>query len=625
MAILNFKMGEYKNLPATKVAGTVYVTTDEQAMYVDISNSKRIRMNQIISYETFSDFTAALSKAVPPYDTQAFYYIVKDNALLKYNVTYGSEYDPDGDGNGVAAAGKWVQINSAAQIEGALASITSRVSNLETWKADTIEPWMTTVNTDLFELSEADIALNNRINDEIARATAAEEKIAKFDGNALVGGALKTEVDRAKAAEEAIAKFDDSGNITSGALKTEVDRAIDAEKALGLRIDNVVGDLANEVIRATNAEGKIATFDNSDNLTGGALYAEQQARTQAITDVQNTHNNFVNNEYTTFKTTATNDINALKDWKPGIDDSIESINGDIETLKLRDTALQNAITDETNRATAAEEKIAKFDGNALAGGALKTEVDRAKAAEERIAIFDASGNITSGALKVEIDRATQAETNLTNNINAISGDLANEVKRATAAEEKIAKFDGDTLTDGALKNVYDDMIKRLQAADAMKYQGAINDTSKLPAVNNVEKGWTYKVTAKIASDAISGVTINWHNTNDKVLRIGDLLIANGTENTANTGTTAGKITSNLSWDHIPSGYVADYNPRLAADSGNSLPNTNAGGTRTTAAITLTKGDDTVDTINFVTLDDNTSLKVSGDNNTIQFSLEWGSF
>lgn len=45
MAILNFKMGEYKNLPTTKVAGTVYVTTDEQAMYVDISNSKRIRMN----------------------------------------------------------------------------------------------------------------------------------------------------------------------------------------------------------------------------------------------------------------------------------------------------------------------------------------------------------------------------------------------------------------------------------------------------------------------------------------------------------------------------------------------------------------------------------------------------
>jgi hypothetical protein len=29
-------------------------------------------------------------------------------------MTYGSEYDPDGDGNGAAAAGKWVQINGTA-------------------------------------------------------------------------------------------------------------------------------------------------------------------------------------------------------------------------------------------------------------------------------------------------------------------------------------------------------------------------------------------------------------------------------------------------------------------------------------------------------------------------------
>ncbi len=787
MAILNFKMGEYKNLANTpKVAGTVYITKDEQAMYVDISDSKRIRMNQIISYDTFSDFTTALSQAVPPYDTQAFYYIIEDNALLKYNTSYGSEYDPDGSGSIAAAAGKWVQINSTAQIEGALAGVAQRVSNLEDWKKDTIEPWKTSVDADLVDLNAEDVALNKRIDDEIARATAAENKIATFNGNTLTGGALKTEVDRATAAENKIATF--SGDtLTGGALKTEADRAKDAEDALGERIDdvvgdlnttnqnltdeiarakkaesdnktaietevnrakaaedkiatfgtdgkvnggalkaeidratqaeidlaedigenleqinNVAGDLADEVTRATNAEEKIATFDNSGKLTGGALYAEQQARVQAITNVQNTHNNFVNGEYTTFKTTATNDINNLKEWKPTVDDAIESINGDITTLQQRDTALQQAITDEASRAKAAEDKIATFTGNTLSGGALKTEVDRAKAAEEAIAKFDASGNITSGALKTEIDRATKAESDLSDDISEVAGDLADEITRAKkaegdnaaaiaaeksraegieaglrtdvnknksdiaaeaakareeegklsqritdngtaisnvagdladeiarakAAEEAIAKFDGNgALTDGALKDVYDDVIDRLQAADAMKYQGAISATSQLPAVKNVEKGWTYKVTAEIASNAVgSGITINWHNTNDKVLRIGDLLIANGTEDTANTGTTAGKITSNLTWDHIPSGYVADYNPHLAADSGTPLANTNVGGSRTTATMTLTKGDDTVDTINFITLDNNASLKVSGDNNTIQFSLEWGSF
>ena len=544
---------------------------------------------------------------------------------------------------------------------------------------------------------------NQNLTDEIARA-----KKAEGDNKT----AIETEASRAKAAENKIATFGTDGQVNGGALKVEIDRATQAESDLAEdigenleRINNVAGDLANEVTRATNAEQKIATFDNSGNLTGGALYAEQQARAQAITNVQNTHNNFVNNEYTTFKTTATNDINTLKEWKPTVDDAIESINGDITTLQQRDTALQQAITDEASRAKAAEDKIAVFTGNTLSGGALKTEVDRAKAAEEAIAKFDASGNvITSGALKTEIDRAKAAESDLADDISEVSGDLdaeitrakaaeaantaaiateksraegveaglrtdvnknkddiaaeaakareeegklsqritangtaisnvagdlANEITRAKAAEEAIAKFDGNgTLTDGALKDVYDDVIDRLQAADAMKYQGAISATSQLPAVRHVEKGWTYKVTTEIASSAVgSGITINWHDSSDKVLRIGDLLIANGTEDTTNTGTTAGKIISDLIWDHIPSGYVADYNPHLAADSGTPLTNTNTniGGSRTTAAMTLTKGDDTVDTINFITLDNNVSLKVSGDNNTIQFSLEWGSF
>lgn len=788
MAILNFKMGEYKNLASTpKVAGTVYITKDEQAMYVDISDSKRIRMNQIISYETFSDFTTALSQAVPPYDTQAFYYIIEDNALLKYNTSYGSDYDPDGSGSGAPAAGKWVQINSTAQIEGALAGVTTRVSALETWKDNTINPWKTSVDADLVELTAEDVALNKRIDDEIARATAAENKIATFDGDTLTGGALKTETDRAKAAEDKIATFN-GDTLTGGALKTEVDRAKAAESALGERIDNVIGDLdttnqnltdeiarakaaeaanktaieteasratatenkiatfdadgkvnggalkdeidrakaaesdlaedigenvaaiadvagdlAGEITRATNAEEKIATFDDNGNLTDGALYDEQQARVQAITNVQNTHNNFVNGDYKNFKTTVTDNINTLQNWKPTVDDAIESINGDITTLQQRDTALQQAITNEESRAKAAENKIATFNGDTLSGGALKDEADRAKAAEDKIATFTGD-TVTGGALKTEIDRAKAAEKDLTdditevatdlaaeitraqgaeaantaaiaaeksraegveaglrtdidkntaaiaaeksraegaesqlsqrittnaNTISNVAGDLASEITRAKAAEEAIAKFDGNgTLTDGALKDVYDDVIDRLQAADAMKYQGAISATSQLPAIGNVEKGWTYKVTSEIASSAVgSGVTINWHDTSDKVLRIGDLLIANGTEDAANTGNTAGKITSGLTWDHIPSGYVADYNPHLAADSGNTLANTNTnvGGPRTTATMTLTKGDDTVDTVNFITLDNNDSLKVSGDNNTIQFSLEWGSF
>jgi hypothetical protein len=46
--MLQFKMGLHDALPTTGKAGTVYVTTDEKAMYVDISDTDRIRLGDII-------------------------------------------------------------------------------------------------------------------------------------------------------------------------------------------------------------------------------------------------------------------------------------------------------------------------------------------------------------------------------------------------------------------------------------------------------------------------------------------------------------------------------------------------------------------------------------------------
>jgi hypothetical protein len=75
MSMLNFKHGSYKNLfnddGSYKVAlnnGTIYVTTDEKAMYVDLDNT-RIRLSQIITLDTYD-----WQQLPPPYSTEAFYY-----------------------------------------------------------------------------------------------------------------------------------------------------------------------------------------------------------------------------------------------------------------------------------------------------------------------------------------------------------------------------------------------------------------------------------------------------------------------------------------------------------------------------------------------------------------------
>ena len=59
MAMLNFKYGLHKNLPAFKSGeniGTIYVTTDEKAMYVDLDGG-RIRLSQIITC-TYAEWNA---------------------------------------------------------------------------------------------------------------------------------------------------------------------------------------------------------------------------------------------------------------------------------------------------------------------------------------------------------------------------------------------------------------------------------------------------------------------------------------------------------------------------------------------------------------------------------------
>lgn len=215
MAMLNFKMGNYAGLDAVaKKAGTVYITKDEKAMYVDISNSERIRLNQICTFATFADFTAALEAKVPPYSTEAFYYIESDNALLKYNAS-GEVYDPDGDGATAPAAGKWIQINSTADVQSALNALTNRVVTLEEWQS-VINAWKTTKDTEIAALQAKDTALDGEIVDLKAADTA-------------LGGRIDQEItDRQEAVKE------------------------------------VADDLAEEVERATKKEGELNTAINAN-------------------------------------------------------------------------------------------------------------------------------------------------------------------------------------------------------------------------------------------------------------------------------------------------------------------------------------------------------------------------
>lgn len=90
MANVLFKKGLLENLPSTKVEGTIYVTTDERAMYLDVSDSQRIRLGDFIEVASI----AALPNASTA-NASALYYAQSENVLAKSNGTSWVQINPD--------------------------------------------------------------------------------------------------------------------------------------------------------------------------------------------------------------------------------------------------------------------------------------------------------------------------------------------------------------------------------------------------------------------------------------------------------------------------------------------------------------------------------------------------
>lgn len=82
---LQFKRGKLAGLSAADITpGTVYITTDERAMYVDYTDgdvAKRMRLGDYVEYAKLTDLTATASTAL---STTAFYFVNEGNMLLRW-------------------------------------------------------------------------------------------------------------------------------------------------------------------------------------------------------------------------------------------------------------------------------------------------------------------------------------------------------------------------------------------------------------------------------------------------------------------------------------------------------------------------------------------------------------
>lgn len=125
--------------------------------------------------------------------------------------------------------------------------------------------------------------------------------------------------------------------------------------------------------------------------------------------------------------------------------------------------------------------------------------------------------------------------------------------------------------------------------------------------SSAQVGHTYKASAEFEVDGIK-------------VHIGDLLIATGDENEE-----TGYIT-NVVWKHVPSGYIADYNPAIevAEDvaGDNEVVLALSSGVAKDETLLANRGD--LGKIKFATAE-GSALTVSADAGKVTFSMVWESF
>lgn len=464
--LLKFKRGVYKDLPENRVAGTIYVTTDEGAMYVDLatgtsSTAERIRIGETIQFTDKAAFADYLEATAPPYDTRAFYYIIGENALLKWVA--------DGSGS-YSQSGKWQQINSTSTLSSALTALTGRVTTIETnlgnvtTRVDTIEQDIDNLQDAVDTKAEKTSleALEKTVND---LSDVVDTKAAQTDLTSLTNRVVAVET-KANTLSETLGSSADAASATGSAYARIKQNAADiATKASAsdlTTLTNTVSDLtavvdkkaeASDVTALTTrvgtAETDISTIKNNiTSLQADVATKADDTEFQAVkTAVGDSSSGLV-------KQVADLESNsATKTELKTVSDKVDKNSSDIATNATAIKNIQDAIGDGSgtgslsSRVTALEDKV----GDETKG--LVKDVDTLESFVGTSSdTANANGSVYARIAKNKDDIATNASNITTNttDIATLKNDTTSLKNRADALETSVGTSNDTASASGSV-------------------------------------------------------------------------------------------------------------------------------------------------------------------------------
>ena len=572
-----FKKGELKNLPSTKSAGTIYVTTDERAMYVDVNDSTRIRLGDFREYATWADIQK-LDKT--NLSTTALYYAVKENVLCKYTGTAWTQINPD-----TICQLKENKL-TGANVDGGV-QITSKITDdKELIKEGSIAIKGGTNVTIAMDGSDVKISAADKETTLAGHYTPVENKGSELKATSGFITAIKRDdkghvvgIDTSEQTTNAVTGVTTTAAVATGEGKTGIDVTTAVSQQSGDTYEgvlNVVGGGATSV-SVDNGSLKVSSTDKSVTAVGnhyvptGYNASKLSAGAGEVISAVNTD---AAGHVTTVTTRQENEVTDLSFSVEAADNGGASISQTIDQKNGTSRTSAKGATIVGDGATT----VSVVDGKVQVSTPVSSESNHYQATGASAGTMNASG--ATGTAKETVQVVTGVTTDKNGHVTGIVSGAATDthanISEVTATANKagfdITVKDTDNVSKTATLNpvikvgsaessvhfvdgvadldVYtitetdNKIADALKAANAMVIRGEVNTTKPLPTTN-VQAGDTYIVTA-------DGVAFG----EGQKLEVGDLLVAKADKATG-VGTS--------DWYYVPAGNdIAYFSPSANA-------------------------------------------------------------
>ena len=337
MADIKFRRGLYKTLEKQPIVdGTIYFTTDEHGMYVDISDNERIKINgNIRYYDSLSNFA---ENEAPPFSEDILYYIAKsessDGSIVKYDALI--RWDPTkNDGKG-----GWTQLNVTMDTFQSFKSGIENTISEHTRSISIINGNIVDIVNDIGEWTDANQTIAQAIANHATRLSAVEDDIYnETDGieKRLADVITESASTTTKVGEHTTSISTINGQITN---------ITDDIGAWTSTTQTIAGAIADHESRIDAVETAINGNEGIEKRLE-AVIAENASTTSGLSELKTAYNTFVGTTYANDKSNINTRFDELNtaignltgDYNGNINNiniKFDTINTNIENLKTKD-------------------------------------------------------------------------------------------------------------------------------------------------------------------------------------------------------------------------------------------------------------------------------------------------